>query len=657
MKKNLLLSLIAVFLLTGDILAQCVASFTYSGGPQVPAAISFINTSTGSGPLTYYWSFGDGSSSSIQNPVHTYVQGGVYPVTLSINDGLGCTDSTTLGVTLNQSPSVSMQYFDDSLYYFCTTPAFDDFYYYGGSYGYLATDSIEFKVIFGDGIDSTFYQSCANTSFQGMFTHIYTNPGTYNPQIIMTGPDLDADTLNAHSILVGATCGSITGTIYQDINNNCIYDAGDILLPYVSLTIYDGSALVSWASSDSNGVYSFNVPAGPTYTINVNSQGGYFNHLTATCPPSGSISVPSVPSTGNDFGLTCPSVFDLQGWVSGWGFRPGLTGSICIYAYNQFCNTPNGQIEIILDPKLTPLPDSAGIGYTINGQTVTLPINSPDLNWSFCIPVTVSTNAQIGDSVCVTLNLTPIVGDSTPTNNTNTFCFAVRNSWDPNDKYVIPSGDGVQGTIRPNTDLTYTIRFQNTGNAEAINIYILDTLDASLDVTSLEVIATSNTMHWSILTGNIIRFNYDNIMLPDSNANEPASHGYVTYRIKQNNNVAHLTQIQNSASIYFDFNPPIYTNKTVNTVDQFLSVSHPENFTSMLNIFPNPSNDKCQLFFPGQHLRKVIVTDAMGKEVFKSSFKSDTYSINTLRFKAGIYTIRVIDENKTEGLSKIVVIH
>jgi hypothetical protein len=99
---------------------------------------------------------------------------------------------------------------------------------------------------------------------------------------------------------------------------------------------------------------------------------------------------------------------------------------------------------INFDADLTPLPDTAGIGYTVNGQTVTLPIGSPDLFWSFCLPVQVSPNANIGDSVCITMNLTPVTGDSIPSNNSQTFCFPVRNSWDPNDKYVTPSGEGVQ---------------------------------------------------------------------------------------------------------------------------------------------------------------------------------------------------------------------
>ncbi len=657
MKKKLLLLFLIVFLFTGNLYAQCVANFNYTVVQPSSSVVAFANGSTGSGPMTYTWDFGDGDSSNLTNPTHTYSGVGIYNACLTIYDSLGCSDFICQNVPVNFTPFVSLQFFDDSLFYYCTVPAAEDFYYYGYTNGYLPTDSIKFEVLFGDGIDSVFYLSAANIQINGMFTHIYTNAGSYIPSLIMTGPNQQADTVVANQIVVASTCGNISGIVYQDINNNCIYDAGDILLPNISLTLLNGTTLGGWASTDSNGVYSFNVPVGSTYTVQVNAPNGYSVHFTPSCPLSGIQTVSTIPSTGNDFGLNCPPGFDLRSWASGWRFRPGFTGSLCVHAFNQFCNTPNGQIELVFDADLTPLPDTAGIGYTVNGQTVTFPISSPDLYWSFCLPVQVSPNANIGDSVCVTVNLTPVAGDSIPSNNSQTFCFPVVNSWDPNDKYVTPSGEGVQGSVRPNTDLTYTIRFQNTGNAEAYNTYILDTIDQNLDISSIEVIATSHTMHWSLLTGNIIRFNYDNIMLPDSNANEPASHGYVSYKIKQNNNVAHLTQIQNSASIYFDFNQPIYTNMTVNTVDQFLSISQPENSSSQINVFPNPSNEKCQLFFNNRQLRKIIVTDAMGKEVLKGSFSTESHIINTSRLPEGIYTIKVIGENKTEGISKIVVFH
>jgi hypothetical protein len=61
-------------------------------------------------------------------------------------------------------------------------------------------------------------------------------------------------------------------------------------------------------------------------------------------------------------------------------------------------------------------------------------------------------------------------------------------------------------------------------------------------------------------------------MLPDSHINEPASHGWLMYRIKLKDNLALGTQITNTASIYFDYNAPVVTNTTLNTFDLVASV-------------------------------------------------------------------------------------
>ncbi len=58
-----------------------------------PADISFTNTSTGPGALTWFWDFGDGNTSVLQNPVHTYTAAGSYPVTLVTTSSGGCSDT------------------------------------------------------------------------------------------------------------------------------------------------------------------------------------------------------------------------------------------------------------------------------------------------------------------------------------------------------------------------------------------------------------------------------------------------------------------------------------------------------------------------------------------------------------------------------------
>lgn len=657
MKKILLACLI---LLSGKMAsAQCTAGFVYNNPGVIPANVNFFDSSSSLNPIvSYQWDFGDGGNATGQNPSHTYVIAGVYLVCLTISDGVGCSDTICMSVNLSPQPTAIASYFnvDSMSQYNCTSPAQVGFYYYGNANGYQPSDSVNVSISYGDGVDTSFYMSTANTTFQGYLSHAYMNGGNYTAQLIITGSDNNADTSVTQTIIVASWCGTVTGTIYEDNNNNCVFDGGDLPLQNISVEISSGGIFMGWAVSDASGLYSFNVPAG-NYDITVHPTNGWVGHYTATCPPTGIISITTVPSSGNDFGLTCPPGFDLQGYVNGWGFRPGFTTSVCVSAYNQLCNTPSGQIQLVFNSIVTPLPDSSGIGYTVSGNTVTLPINNPDLYWSFCIPVAVSTTAQIGDSVCVDMTITPTVGDANPANNTGTFCFPVRNSYDPNDKSVSPAGVGSQGYILPDTKLTYTIRFQNTGTADAINIFILDSLDANLDPTSVELIGTSHDVTWTILTGNILRFNFDNINLADSNTSEAASHGYVTYRINMNTNVAQLGTINNTAGIYFDFNPPIITNTTLNTVDRFLSVSSIQKNSSLVNVYPNPSNDKCFLSFKDAQKRTLTVNDVLGKEVYKNSILSDSYILNTSKFAEGVYTVRLSDDTNKVDSFKLIITH
>ncbi len=46
--------------------------------------------------LSWHWDFGDGDSSTAINPVHTYREGGSYPVTVRVSDPSGCRDSFTV---------------------------------------------------------------------------------------------------------------------------------------------------------------------------------------------------------------------------------------------------------------------------------------------------------------------------------------------------------------------------------------------------------------------------------------------------------------------------------------------------------------------------------------------------------------------------------
>jgi PKD repeat protein len=66
--------------------AQFDAHYAFS---TIPTKVTFVDNSLGSTPMTYEWNFGDGSSSTEQNPSHMYLQRGTYTVTLTVKNGYG----------------------------------------------------------------------------------------------------------------------------------------------------------------------------------------------------------------------------------------------------------------------------------------------------------------------------------------------------------------------------------------------------------------------------------------------------------------------------------------------------------------------------------------------------------------------------------------
>ncbi|MBL4905738.1 MAG: gliding motility-associated C-terminal domain-containing protein, partial [Flavobacteriaceae bacterium] len=67
-------------------------SFTSFGTLSINDPITFTSTSTGD-PVSYQWDFGDGSSSTAQNPIHDFKEVGSYLVTLTVTYPYGCSYS------------------------------------------------------------------------------------------------------------------------------------------------------------------------------------------------------------------------------------------------------------------------------------------------------------------------------------------------------------------------------------------------------------------------------------------------------------------------------------------------------------------------------------------------------------------------------------
>jgi uncharacterized repeat protein (TIGR01451 family) len=423
----------------------------------------------------------------------------------------------------------------------------------------------------------------------------------------------------------------LNGYATLDNNANCVIDSGDSPIAYRKVFLTDSANISLFTYTDASGFYSFYVPAGPTYYVTLqNSASWNAPGYLPLCPVGGTFSITSVPSAGNNFySVACQGNFDITPQVKTWGFRPGFASSICVYPKEFGCDMPSGQVRLVLDPLLTAL---AGIGYTISGDTVIWNI-SPGTGYfqSLCVTVITSASASIGDSVCVTATIFPITGDINPTNNTVMQCRTVVNTWDPNEKSAEPVGAGINHAILPGTDLTYTIQFQNTGTATANDVFILDPLDSSLDVNTLEILATSHTMTPAIQPGNILRFSFNNINLPDSFADELQSHGYVTFKIKTKAGIANSTVIQNGAVIYFDNNPGIITNTVFHTIDFTLGLHETGTLKQILSFYPNPAEGRINIRInkPGETI--VALHDLAGRKVLeKKLFSSGPFELGTV---------------------------
>jgi PKD repeat protein len=73
---------------------------------NAPLSVNFTgNVTGGTPPYTYFWSFGDGATSSSANPSHTYQSSGTYGVSLKVTDSQGNTQTATSSVSAGQATS------------------------------------------------------------------------------------------------------------------------------------------------------------------------------------------------------------------------------------------------------------------------------------------------------------------------------------------------------------------------------------------------------------------------------------------------------------------------------------------------------------------------------------------------------------------------
>lgn len=133
-----------------------------------PATIIFTNTSAFSPGASFLWEFGDGNTSTLLNPIHQYLTPGSYDVSLTVNNIVGCTDTSTLSrpayITVRESPDAGID--ASPLVQSILTPevTFED----------LSENDLDTWLEPGDG---------SRYEFPDVM-HIYTDTGTFDARVI-----------------------------------------------------------------------------------------------------------------------------------------------------------------------------------------------------------------------------------------------------------------------------------------------------------------------------------------------------------------------------------------------------------------------------------------------------------------------------------------
>lgn len=443
------------------------------------------------------------------------------------------------------------------------------------------------------------------------------------------------------------TIGYLTGKVFNDLNGNGTLDLNEPGIANHVVNILPGNYYVS---SNANGDYAFFF-TDSTQTFNITGAG--INYWAQTNSPAVISCNPSSQSCSSlNLGYQAiPGIHEVVINCPSWTVRPGILEPYFINYQNNGTAIESDTITFVMDTLLS-FVNSNPTPISVNGQTIQWVYSNLNPAQTACINLNLmpSLNAVMGDIVHSTLSIAPL-NDTIPSNNIVYLNQLVTNSFDPNDKLAEPSG-----MIEAGTKINYTIHFQNTGNAEAYNVSITDTLDQNLDLLSFHLLGASHPCNFTMEGQGTATFTFYNIMLPDSGTDLIGSNGYVSYSVKTKNNLSPLTVINNKAAIYFDFNAPIITNTTADTIQMPVITGEKYHINAyFINAKPNPTNDNVVFAFSSDVSETAHLTIATldGKMVFSKSNVSSKDIINLSELCAGVYFCNIASKNYSGNIKII----
>jgi len=429
------------------------------------------------------------------------------------------------------------------------------------------------------------------------------------------------------------------GSFVYQINNTG--DINNISSPIGNYTIYDSNPLNS---------YDFSYEVHPEYANYFSS--GIITHNDISIAVGSGTQTLYFPITQiQGYNDVTVSIVPVGQPTAGFSYTNKI-----VYT-NLGTSATSGTINYTKDPLVTVASTQAGVVNSSDGFTYNFvnlgPFETRSFNFTINVPSIPMVN--IDDVLESSVAISAPSDDINSSNNIFTNSQIVVASYDPNDK-MEAHGDKLDiNNFNQDDYLFYTIRFQNTGTANAINIRIEDELDAQLDEESIRMVSASHNYVMDRV-GNKLVWKFDYIYLPSMLASEELSNGYLIFKIKVKPGFEVGDIIPNFAEIYFDTNPAIITNIFNSTFGEQLST--PEFSSGNVLIYPNPSNGLVYINTQNtnENLQAIHLYDVLGKTILSSknlSAKEATIDVSSLA--KAVYMIEITTENNFKQIKKLVV--
>lgn len=473
----------------------------------------------------------------------------------------------------------------------------------------------------------------------------------------------------------------------QDINNgyasNYAFISGDIndgqaytkAFGDFPLDIQDGIKMIAFIDENENGVKDPNEDEFAngefTYQLNDGSQVNVYNNsgihtIYETNPvntydigfeinnqpcaeqyvidPSAyaNITVPALSGLTNYyFPVTNQSCTDLQAYIYGQLPVPGFAYTNTVIIVNQG-NEPiaAGSVTFTHDPAVT-IDGVSEVSAVITSNGFTYAFTNLQPYEVRYITVTMSVPAlpavALGDILISSVAASVPEGDINTDNNSYTLNQEVVGAYDPNDKAESHGGQIVFENFTENDYLTYTIRFENEGTANAQTVRIEDILDVQLDAATVRMIDAS---HNYVLerNGSELEWVFNNIQLPPSQEGTDVGKGYIMFQVKPLPGYEIGTVIENEAGIYFDTNPVIVTNTVTTEFTDALNTS--DHSAQNIQVYPNPVKNILN-FGNLTGLTTIEIYNQLGQLVLTQEVNSSQATVDMANFANGIYLVNI----------------